>query len=296
MNKGPIAATISLVLSVMLVLPPLAISAGRGGHGGGGGGRGGAMGHVGGGGGRGGFGGHGGFGGQRGFGGHGGFMGQRGFGGGHRGFGSQHFHHGRPFFNHGFGRFGAFASPVFWWPSSYWWSYPYGSYGWPYFAGSALYSDDYYGGPGGYGSPVAYPPPASAAPTVYSINIYNPAPAAAQPIVQPVAQPAVYEPPPVSPGSFAPASPQGVVEYEGGRYELRGDGMTTAYKWVWIPNPPPGPPGTSAMRTPASGELAPARRGTIYRWVDDQGVLHVTDRWQTVPQRYREQAKQNLDS
>jgi hypothetical protein len=288
MNKGPIAVTVSLLLSVMLALPPLAISAGQG-HGGGGGGRGGAVGHGGGGWGRGGAMGHGGFGG------HAGFGGSRGFAGGHRGFGPQHFNHGRPFFNHGFGRFfpfGAFASPVvFWWPSSYGWPYPYGSYGWPYFAGSALYPNDYYGGPGGY----AYPPasaPASAAPTVYSVNIYNPAPAAAQPIVQP----AVYEPPPVSPGAFAPASPQGVVEYEGGRYELRGDGMTTAYKWVWIPNPPPGPPGASAMRAPAAGDLAPARRGTIYHWVDDQNVLHVTDRWETVPQRYREQAKQNLNS
>ncbi len=32
-----------------------------------------------------------------------------------------------------------------------------------------------------------------------------------------------------------------VVWYPHGRYELRGDGVTTAYQWVWIPNPPPPP-------------------------------------------------------
>lgn len=145
--------------------------------------------------------------------------------------------------------------------------------------------------PAAYSPPVASaPPPAAAVPTVYSINVYNP-PAAVQPMVQP----AIYEPPTAPVGAAAPR-PQDVVEYEGGRYELRGDGMAMPYRWVWVPNPPPGPPGSSAMRAPAAAELAPARRGTIYRGVDDEGVLHVTDRWQTVPQRYREQAKQNLAS
>ena len=32
-----------------------------------------------------------------------------------------------------------------------------------------------------------------------------------------------------------------VVEYPHGRYELRGDGIKTAYQWVWIPKPPPPP-------------------------------------------------------
>jgi hypothetical protein len=281
MNKGPIAVTVSLMLSVLLVLPPIAISAGRGGGGGhsGGGGHGGGMGH-------------GSFGGGRGgFGGSHGFVGGHGFGS-HSSFNRGSFHH-RPFFNRGFGRFfpfGAFASPVFF--GSYGW--PYGSYGWPYYYGSALYSDPspyYNGGPGSYGPPVGYSPamaPASAAPPVYSININNPAPAAVQP--------AVYEPAAIPAAPAAAPSPQGVVEYEGGRYELRGDGMTVAYRWVWIPSPPSGPPGSTAMGAPTSGDLAPARRGTIYRWVDDQGVLHVTDRWQTVPQRYRDQAKKNLAS
>jgi hypothetical protein len=33
-----------------------------------------------------------------------------------------------------------------------------------------------------------------------------------------------------------------VVEYPHGRYLLRGDGVATAYQWVWLPNPPPPPP------------------------------------------------------
>ena len=36
-----------------------------------------------------------------------------------------------------------------------------------------------------------------------------------------------------------------VVYYPHGRYELRGDGVYTAYQWVWIPNVavvPPAPP------------------------------------------------------
>ncbi len=279
MNKGPIVVTVSLLLSVMFVLPPIAVSAGWAA----GGGHVGAVSRA-------------GFGGRAGFGSH--VVGPRGFGGGHpfhHGF-QQPFFHGRPFFPHRFGRFlpfGVFASPVLFY------GWPFGAYGWPYFYGSALSPDPpaYVGGPA-YGAPYpAAPSPASAGPMVYNVNIYNPAPVPVQPVVQPpMAQPAVYEPPPVSTGPAAPASPQGVVEYEGGRYELRGDGMTMPYKWVWIPNPPPGPPGSSAMRAPASGELAPARRGTVYRWIDDQGVLHMTDRWLTVPQRYREQAKQNLDS
>ena len=42
----------------------------------------------------------------------------------------------------------------------------------------------------------------------------------------------------------APAQPR-VVQYPHGRYVLRGDGITSAYQWVWIPNPrsaPPPPP------------------------------------------------------
>ncbi|HXJ84533.1 MAG TPA: hypothetical protein VMS64_38320 [Candidatus Methylomirabilis sp.] len=283
MNKGLIGVTISLVLSVMLVMPPLALSAG-GGRGGGAGG-----GHVGGGF-HGGFAGHGGFNGRVGM---NGFAGHGFHNGFHNGF------HGRPFFNHRFGRFFPFSTVAFvGWPGFGWPGYGWGSgYGWPYFYGSALSPDysDSYNGPA-YNQP-AYAPPASAAPTVYSVNLYNPSPAAQQPAFQP-AVPAVYEPPPAYMAPAPSVAPQGVVEYEGGRYELRGDGMTVAYRWVWIPNPPSGPPGVapSSMKMPASGELAPARRGTVYHWVDDQGVMHMTDRWQAVPQHYRDQAKQNLAS
>lgn len=47
----------------------------------------------------------------------------------------------------------------------------------------------------------------------------------------------VYTSPPPPPPSLPT-----VVQYPHGRYELRGDGVITAYHWVWIPNPPPPPP------------------------------------------------------
>jgi len=40
----------------------------------------------------------------------------------------------------------------------------------------------------------------------------------------------------------APPPVPTVVQYPHGRYELRGDGVTIQYHWVWIPNPPPPPP------------------------------------------------------
>jgi hypothetical protein len=267
MNRGPVVLALSLLLAVMLALPPMAVFA-WGGRGGGGHG---AMGH----------------GGPGGFGAHGGASWGR--VGGHPGRGGFRppVGHGRPFFGHRFNRFypvAAFGYPLtfYGWP---------GAYGWPYFWGSAL--DSSYDAPATYSPPVAYAStPAPAPPAVYTINVYNPPPPPAQPMVQPAV---IYEPP--APAvSEAPSRPQDVVEYDGGRYELRGDGITVAYRWVWIPNPPTGPPGSSSMRAPAATELAPARRGTLYRWVDDEGVLHVTDRWQVVPLRFREQAKQNQPS
>ena len=54
--------------------------------------------------------------------------------------------------------------------------------------------------------------------------------------------PAYSPPPPVySSRAYAAPAPQ-VVRYPHGRYELRGDGVHTAYQWVWIPNPPTPPP------------------------------------------------------
>ena len=57
-----------------------------------------------------------------------------------------------------------------------------------------------------------------------------------------------YSSPPVL--AQAPAAPavQRVVEYPHGRYELLGDGITTAYQWVWIPRVPPVPPPPPAQQ------------------------------------------------
>ena len=54
------------------------------------------------------------------------------------------------------------------------------------------------------------------------------------PVIYPPPYPVVVVPPP------PPPTPT-VVYYPHGRHELRGDGVTTAYHWVWIPNPPPPP-------------------------------------------------------
>lgn len=78
--------------------------------------------------------------------------------------------------------------------------------------------------------------------------LLHPRPAYAVPVV--VTQPVVYTPPAVytAPAQVIvvkPAPPPSfptVVQYPHGRYELRGDGVTTQYYWVWIPNPPPPPP------------------------------------------------------
>lgn len=54
----------------------------------------------------------------------------------------------------------------------------------------------------------------------------------------------IYTAPPVLmvPAPPPPPASPAVVHYPHGRYELRGDGVTTPYQWVWIPNPPPPPP------------------------------------------------------
>jgi hypothetical protein len=127
--------------------------------------------------------------------------------------------------------------------------------------------------------------------------------------------PVVYSPPPVyiapqfvyqtppSAGYYpaAPTAPPGqrVVEFPTGRYELRGDGMSQPYTWVWIPNPPSAPPGPPPAPTaPPSESDAPAARpaptraapsGPIYRWTDDNGVTTITDDLNKVPERYRVQ-------
>jgi hypothetical protein len=97
--------------------------------------------------------------------------------------------------------------------------------------------------------------------------------------------PAVYVPPPEPQVLAAPPPPpeRDVIHYSDGRYELRGDGVSTPYRWVWIPNPPLPPP-------------RPGRDVRLYGWTDESGTLHVTDRLDTVPERHRAQAKRNASS
>jgi hypothetical protein len=86
-------------------------------------------------------------------------------------------------------------------------------------ATTPFYGGLYYGGyySGGYYPPVMYAPPPSA--------YYPP--------------PAYYAQPAPQVTYAAPAPPvQNEVVYPHGRYVLRGDGVTSAYQWVWIANPP----------------------------------------------------------
>ena len=117
--------------------------------------------------------------------------------------------------------------------------------------------------------------------------------------------PAAYDPGPgygTSPyGTASPAPPMPrVVQYPTGRYELRGDGFTTPYQWIWIPNPPSAPPPSgpappalqpAPAQPPASTKPEPPGNTTVYRWTDAEGVVHLTDRLDTVPPRYRTQAR-----
>jgi hypothetical protein len=125
-------------------------------------------------------------------------------------------------------------------------------------------------------------PFAVAAPTYY----------ASAPVTYVVPAPSVVPAPP-------PSMPT-VVEYENGFYELRGDGMTVPYRWVWIPKPPPPPPAPPAMAPPSEAPASPPARyaeqpprqpSAVYRWTDEQGVTTYTDRLERVPERYRADAK-----
>jgi hypothetical protein len=98
------------------------------------------------------------------------------------------------------------------------------------------------------------------------------------------------------PADMVPAPPPSVIEYPGGRYELRGDGGATPYWWVWVPNPPPAPPaGPPPAAFPARpvppAPPGPPQESEVYRYTDEQGVVNWTDRWDTIPQQYRGQAK-----
>lgn len=146
---------------------------------------------------------------------------------------------------------------------------PIGVYGaWPPFYG---YPPSYYGYTPAYDASTYYP----------SQAVYDPPPAYAPPEVQ----------------AIPPASPPmpDVVEYSTGRYQLRGDGTTAVYRWVWIPNPPPEPPAQSGADDASAVATRPSP-GRLYRWTDDQGVVHLTNVWKDVPQQYRQQAKHSQTS
>lgn len=104
--------------------------------------------------------------------------------------------------------------------------------------------------------------------------------------------PTIYVSVPVAtapPGSVAvpPATPStpSVVEYATGRYELRGDGASTPYAWVWIPNPPPAPP-AAPPAAPATTSVS-ASPSQVYRWTDEQGTEFWTNRLEKIPEPYR---------
>ena len=149
-----------------------------------------------------------------------------------------------------------------------------------------------------YAAPYYYPPPTyyDPPPTYYTpptATYYSPPPAT------------YYSPaPPSGTLSIAPAPPDNVIQYSHGRYELRGDGVATPYRWVWIPNPPPPPPAAppppagdppsfvpSPGDSPSGGPAAP-RQSQLYRWTDTVGVVHWTDRIDAVPEKYRAGARQ----
>ena len=138
-----------------------------------------------------------------------------------------------------------------------------------------------------YPPPVYYPPPAYYPPTYYDPSY---------------AAPVSYAPTPSPTVSVAPQRPApDIVQFATGRYELRGDGVSTPYTWVWIPNPPTAPP--PAAPTDPTSEAPPAtgpssnkprpatRAGQLYRWVDPQGVVYWTDRLDAVPEQYRARVK-----
>ncbi len=132
-----------------------------------------------------------------------------------------------------------------------------------------------------------------------------PALALSAPLASAYAAPAVPDVSPLpSPAAPLPPLPS-MIEYETGWYQLRGDGVTTPYVWVWVPKPPPAPsapPSPPAPAPPAEtpappSSKAPALRQSmttdapIYRWVDEQGGVHLTDMKESIPERYRARAQ-----
>jgi len=147
-----------------------------------------------------------------------------------------------------------------------------------------------------HGGTVIYSaPPVYYAPPAY---YYDPPPTYYAP------PPATYYPPATSSGDTGTSTP-GVINYPHGRYELHGDGVAAPYTWVWIPNPPaspppataPAPPAPVAPPEPSASDGAPAvRSGPLFRWVDEHGAIHWTDRVDAIPEQYRARAKQTQPS
>lgn len=114
----------------------------------------------------------------------------------------------------------------------------------------------------------------------------------------PYAAPVGYGQPAMT-AAVAPAPPPtpNVIEYSTGRYELRGDGMSVAYTWVWVPNAPPPPPSAppaTAQAQPSTrpaDDARPAKPRQLYRWTDDQNVVYWTDNPESVPDQYRGRLK-----
>src|SRR5262249_51510826 len=181
---------------------------------------------------------------------------------GPHGFASHHRFHHRRF---PFGFVGVYAAPWFAYsaPYPFYDSTPYG-YGLPYDPPA------YYNPPAYYDSPAYYDPPAVSAP--------------------PRSRAVTIAPPPAPPPPPRPAQ----VQFPTGRYEMMGDGLRVPFRWVWIPNPPSSPPSfASPGAAPPPGDPPSTRRSELYRWTDEDGVLHMTDRLDSVPQQYRSRLKQS---
>lgn len=81
--------------------------------------------------------------------------------------------------------------------------------------------------------------PVTAYPPSYPTPVYATAPAP------------YYGTPAYTPAPAAPAVQREVI-YPHGRHVLYGDGVTTAYQWVWVPSPPP-PPAPALVPPPPPG-------------------------------------------
>lgn len=82
------------------------------------------------------------------------------------------------------------------------------------------------------------------APVVYQTPVYYQAPVY-------YTQPPAYYAPSRTYAAPAPPAIQREVVYPHGRYILHGDGVTVAYQWVWLPNPPAPPPPPPAAAPPS---------------------------------------------